>query len=253
MKAIRLMSMAAVAAFSMVMMTSCLGDTNDNFNGTAYAVGRTATGKTLIDAYTTYYGILPLYSASSQAWAEPTGCYLVDYDVNSNDADNKNFTSNGYYVATLTKSADIDKGYTVPSAADTSALQSNEQVLANAAGVAYIDYYLFIASAIDEPEKQQNVFTLYGQGSQSMKTGTDNVPYFDLFLRCVKMVEASGTSSVREEDRAFEIQNWVTSFTSVAKAAGKSSYKIKINYPSKVSSTDSTVTWSSFTLTVPIS
>jgi hypothetical protein len=252
MKAMKLMSMVAAAAVSMVMMTSCLSDTNDNFNGSAYAVGRTTTsGAKLLDVYTSYYGILPLYSESSAKWAEAGGCYLVDYDVNTGDSKNSDYSSNGYYVATISKTSDIDKGNSVLTQSDTTKVLTNELPITNATGLAYVDYYLFIASSINEPAKQQNLFTLYGTTSQSLSTDS-NGPYFDLFLRVVKQVDASGTATSTEEDRAFDIKTWITTFSSVAKAAGKSSYKIKINYPSSISSKDSTVTWSSFYMTVPV-
>lgn len=252
MKAFKLIGAAAAAA--LLLLTSCLGESDNKINSSAFAVaGFSKTYKTVVNS-----NIGSLYSPSLSSQVVDGACYLINYELDLNSAENVNAATNGYYTATIVVADEITKGqavfYNVP---DSASLVQNEIPVKNIFGNGdygvYVDGYLFFFITMDMFKDQKNSYTLYWDRSKEPTT-VDNIPTYDLFLRVAKVADGTGSAaSSIGEVRAFNIKSVLESVNSAEANKDSKSFILKVNYLNTINEKDSTdLKWSSYTVQFPV-
>ncbi len=122
MKAFKLIGAAAAA--SLLLLTSCLGESNNTVTRAGFGVAGLSE-KTYKTVLNTNMGAL--YSPSLSAQVVDGACYLINYELDLNSPENANAATNGYLTATISVADEITKGqpvfYNVP---DSASLLQNE-------------------------------------------------------------------------------------------------------------------------------
>lgn len=249
MKAFKLIGAAAAA--SLVLLTSCLGESNNTVTRSGFGVAGISE-KTYQTVVNTNMGAL--YSPSLSAQVVAGACYLVNYELDLNSPENANAGTNGYYTATISVADEIIKGqsvfYNVP---DTANLLQNEipvkNIFSNGDYGVYVDGYLFSFITLDMFKDQKNSYTLYWDRSKE-PTKVDGVPTYDLFLRAAKVADGTGSApSSTGEVRAFDIKSVLESVNTAEANKDSKSFNLKVNYLNTINEKDSTdLTWSSYTV-----
>ena len=130
MKAFKLIGAAAAA--SLLLLTSCLGESNNTVTRAGFGVAGLSE-KTYKTVLNTNMGAL--YSPSLSAQVVDGACYLINYELDLNSPENANAATNGYLTATISVADEITKGqpvfYNVP---DSASLLQNEKGNDEAAG-----------------------------------------------------------------------------------------------------------------------
>ena len=249
MKAFKLIGAAAAA--SLLLLTSCLGDSNNTMNRSAFAVAGISekSYKTVLNT-----NVGALYSPSLSSQVVDGACYGVNYELDLNSPENANAATNGYLTATIAVTDEITKGqavfYNVP---DSANLVQNEIPVKNIFGNGdygvYVDGYLFFFITMDMFKEQKNSYTLYWDRSKEPTT-VENIPTYDLFLRVAKVADGTGSAaSSIGEVRAFNIKSVLESVNSSEANEGSTKFNLKVNYLNTINEKDSTdLKWSSYTV-----
>lgn len=245
MKNFKLCSMAA--AMTMVLLTSCLGDSGNNSQSrkNEFAVARTDSKslKTVLDVY--YFG--PLYSSSAQLMVNPGDCYFIDYEIDFSSAENANAAANGYYLANIGNIVEIDKALPILQAADTTTLLEAEQPVGKLATGAYIDGYILLGMDFSQLKNQQTRWEVYYDPSQESTKNTSGEPTYDVFVRAIKKVEGEGSASTGAVYRAVLLKNFIEQCIEKEKANNVKTVNFKFNYLKHIDDKDSTkLQWDSY-------
>lgn len=240
----------ATAAAALVLLTSCLGETKNTLNTASFAVGGTSdkTYKTILNT-----PLGPIYSPAIASKVIDDACYVVGFEIDSDNPENANgaATANGYSTATISSLDEISKGnaifYNVP---DTAKLLDKEIALTNAGLLQYGVYvygYLFLGGAYNGLKEQKNAWYLYWDRSKEPVT-VDGVPTYSLFLRSTKLVDGTGTTATSLGDtRAYNVKAVVDAVNKAEASKGSTAFNLKINYLNNINEKDSTdLTWKSF-------
>ena len=235
MKAFKLIGAAAAA--SLLLLTSCLGESNNTVTRAGFGVAGLSE-KTYKTVLNTNMGAL--YSPSLSAQVVDGACYLINYELDLNSPENANAATNGYLTATIS----------VP---DSASLLQNEipvkNLFSNGDYGVYVDGYLFFFITMDMFKDQKNSYTLYWDRSKE-PTMVDNVPTYDLFLRVAKVADGTGSAaSSIGEVRAFNVKSVLESVNSAEANKDSKSFNLKVNYLNTINEKDSTdLKWASYTV-----
>lgn len=249
MKAFKLIGAAAAGA--LLLLTSCLGESDNTFARSSFAVAGVSDKSYQTVLYTANG---PMYSPSLSSQVVNGACYLVNYEVDLGAPENANIATTGYYTASITIGQEITKGDAVfYNAPDTTELLINEQALKNVTGFSadaggYLEGNLFLQATIDMLKDQRNKYTLYWDRAKEPTT-VEGVPTYNLFLRAVKTTDGTGAGVTSyAEVRAFDIKTVLESVNRAEAAKDSERFNLKINYLNTINEKDSTdLKWSSFT------
>lgn len=249
MKAFKLIGAAAAGA--LLLLTSCLGESDNRYSRSGFAVAGVSE-KTYQTVLYTSSGIM--YSPSVSSQVVNGACYLVNYEVDFGAPENADISATGYYTATIAIMDEITKGEAVfYNAPDTTELLPNEQPLKNVTGFSgdvggYLEGNLFLQATIDMLKDQKNRYTLYWDRSKEPTT-VEGISTYSLFLRAVKTADGTGAGVTSYADvRAFDIKTVLESVNRAEEAKDSNSFNLKINYLNTINEKDSTnLKWSSFT------
>ena len=246
--------MMSVMAAAALMLTSCLGDSDSSYSASTFAVGTTVSGLSVLNSG---YGVL--YSSSIASSIVSGVCYMTSFEVDLGSAANENYSSNGYYVATITSLSEVEKGSMSYVATDTTQLLENEIPISYAGYSSsygtYIGGYLFFGSTFTGLNNQVNDYTLYWDRTSSSSDPVyddDDVPTYNLFLRAVKSSDGTGESQIStQEFRGYPASSILSYVADEEDSNGNDTFNLKVNYLSYINESDSTdLTWNSFTLTL---
>lgn len=248
MKAFKLIGAAAAA--TLLLLSSCLGESDNTFSNTSFAVGGISEKNysTVLNTISSY-GYMSLYSPALEGKIVKGECYIINFEVNMSSPENANAATNGYYNATIAAMEVITMGNSVFSnVPDSTKLADNELPLKNLMGGACIDGRLFLQSTLDMYKDQRNKYTLYWNRMDSDDpVKEDDIPTYNLFLRAVKDVDGTGSSATSmAEYRAFNIKSVLESVDKTESNKGSEIFNLKINYLTSISEKDSSdLKWSS--------
>lgn len=254
MKAFKLIG--GCAAATLLLLTSCLGESSNTTSKTTFAVGSTSdkTFKTILNT-----PVGPIYSAALASNVVDGACYLVGFEIDFDSPENANANTNGYYTATASGLEEIVKGtpmfYNIP---DTAKLIEKEIALENAGFFpehgAYVDGYLFMGGTYNGLKDQKNGWTLYWDRS-SEPTTVEGVPTYSLFLRATKVLDGTGSTSTSiTETRAYDVKAVLESVNKAEAAKGSTKFNLKINYLNNINEKDPTdLTWKSYLINFEVS
>lgn len=250
MKTFKLFSV--VAAATLVLLTSCLGDSNNTRTlESQFAVGRidSKTFKTVLDVS----GLGAVYSPNIELQVTAGECYFVDLVVDFSSAENANAADNGYYTATVGNLNPITAGVSIQQVADTTMILADEQPVAELAIANYLSGHFLMGAAFDQLKDQRNRWELYYDPAQEPQVDKNGNRYYDLFIRAVKRIDGEGSSTKEQVFRTFEAKNFVDKCIEKEKAEGKSAVNFKFNYLKSLTTKDdkTEMTWTAYSATMP--
>lgn len=250
MKTFKLFSVVAAAA--LVLLTSCLGDSNNTRTlQKQFAVARidSKTFKTVLDVS----GLGAVYSPNIELQVTADQCYFIDLTVDFSSAENANAADNGYYLATVGNIDPITKGVSIRQVADTTVLLADEQPVAELGIATYLSGHFLMGAAFDQLKDQRNRWELSYDPAQEPKEDKNGNRYYDLFIRVVKQYDGEGSSTKEQVYRAFEAKSFVDKCIEKEKAEGKSAVNFKFNYLKSFTTKDNKteMTWTAYSATMP--
>lgn len=249
MKTFKLFGVLAAAAL-IILLTSCLGDSNNTRTlNSQFAVARidSKTFKTVLDIN----GLGSVYSPSAESSVISGNCYLVDLTVDFSSAENANAADNGYYIATVGNINEVAKGLSIQQVADTTALLENEQPVTELVINNYLSGYLLMSANFDQLKNQQNRWEIYYDPMQEGGEDKNGNRYYDLFIRVVKRVDGEGSSTTKElVRRAFEAKSFIEKCIEKEKADNKTVVNLKFNYVQSISK-ENEMKWAAFSAALP--
>ncbi|MEG1748551.1 MAG: hypothetical protein RRZ65_05145 [Tannerellaceae bacterium] len=237
----------AVAAAGLVLLTSCLGSSNNEFTTTSPGVV-TLDSKTARMIVQTRVG--GIYAKGFETYNEGD-CVVVNFTVNQDSPENAEASKTGYYFSTLNVAPVEVSQYAINQhQADTSKLLVGEKPIIQAMTpnlvntyLSYIEKRLFLPVAYNGISDESLAWDL-SYDRQNMKAEEENGKrVYSLFLRRRVVKEGTKKAEDKAELLAFRIGNFIDQVNSLEKAASSKEFYVKINYIDKINEKDSTYTW----------
>lgn len=200
-------SSVVVAAMMLMVFASCKDRVE---KGIGFGVAEVTSGKTALKTVSFSFGnfLGLLYSPAQEDLLVDGNCYMYGYEINY---DNKNTVQSKYTVATITDLKKIplssieetyqNPGYDKP--------QSNSLAINQASMVTYINSRLFVATEVDQYEKQEVGFKLY-YNLEDTELKKDQYNIYNLYIVSEKLNDVPSSLITRKTDyAAFNIETFM--------------------------------------------
>ncbi|MDH6342345.1 hypothetical protein M2480_001663 [Parabacteroides sp. PFB2-12] len=232
MKKIKMLGVAMMAAVVM-MLTSCLGDTNTVTQGYGFGVIKSGA---MFRPVAQMYGWWPVYATGLETLM--TGdCVWLNFEYDTADPNNANIETNGYaYVTLLTEPVVLDKGSFNPVAPNFDealpneiALQYGAYGLGSAQYFAAVDDYLFLTPVFTGKEEQKNSWHLYYDPSAEpyMK---DGINIYTFYVRGILETEGKGSDKDVADICPFYTYTYLTQINDKEADASHSQFGLEFKY-----------------------
>ncbi|MDH6313595.1 hypothetical protein M2137_002385 [Parabacteroides sp. PFB2-10] len=232
MKKIKMLGVAMMAAVVM-LLTSCLGDTNTVTEGYGFGV---INNGAMFRNVAHVYGWGALYATDFDTLMNGD-CVWLNFEYDTADPNNANSATNGFaYVTLLQKPVELDKGNFNPVVSNLDEALPGEIALKHGAyGVespqyfAAIGDYLFLTPVYVGKEKQKNSWSLYYDPSAEpvMK---DGVYVYTFYVRGVMETEGEGSDKDLADISPFYTYGHLTRINDKEYAAGRTIFALEFKH-----------------------
>ena len=243
----KLFKLCSLAAISALLLTSCLGDSDNTQDWYDIpAVVRYEGGKNV--AYTAVYKI---YASGLSSYTDGQ-CIWVSYRYDSGEAGDEE--ANGYSMVTLLETPTaINKGGFTMVPTDTTKLLPKEILIDQAVGsyqyhyLAYLEGYLFFASTFTGLTNQQNSWELSFDPNQTPTTGVDSngnpINVYTMVVRAREQYTGIAPEKNDHNLNAYYVENTINTLNEVEKSQNKKAYGLNIKFLNKLSQDSTVLTW----------
>lgn len=245
--------MWSAAALAALMLTSCLGDSN-NEGSLSHMPGvtRLTTTGVVVD---TPAGTVYTPDFLTMGYYGEGDCMFVSFSYDLGTPENANSATQGYTYINLTeKPTPVNRFYTDMSATDTTTLLPNEMALEYAIGsydatyfAANLNGYMFLTSTFTGLTNQKNRWHLFFDYSQEPVVN-DSKNMYTLFLRATITDEGTTPSGTAHESNAYDVSAAISSMQQRERTLGNKTFLINVRYLKKIDKDDPTkLEWSDST------
>lgn len=246
MKKLKVLSMAAVAA-GMVLLTSCLGSSNNEQSGVAYGVVQMLPTSFVNVAYVN--DVTPIYSSAFSTLGD-NQCVAFAYSINYDAPENKQ--GNKYLTATVSECIKLDQKRAY-SYVDSVIGKTDLSITGiDLSSIVIVKNRIFLGLSHPSVAKDQtNDYILgYDIDNPSVESGTR---VYDLYIRGTKTKDGSAVASAGTGLGVFDIEYFLSQATQREKADQKKEIKFRFKYYKEFNKDTTAGVWgNSETLTYPI-
>ncbi|MDL2208718.1 hypothetical protein LJB97_03765 [Parabacteroides sp. OttesenSCG-928-O15] len=236
MKKIKMLGVAMMAAVVM-LLTSCLGDTNTVTAGYGFGVIKSGA---MFRSVASVYGWGPVYSEQFDAGTTTLmsgDCVWLNFEYDTANPNNANVETNGYYYVTLkTDPVVLEKGSFNPIAPNLEealpgeiALQYGAYGMESPQYFAAIDDYLFLTPVFTGKEDQRNNWYLYYDSSAEPEM-RDGANVYTFYIRGIVDIEGKGNDKDVADICPFYTYTYLTQINDKEYAAGNSQFGLEFKY-----------------------
>lgn len=263
MKRFKLCSVA-LTAFTLLLLTSCLGDSSSEMNfvdlpGSARFEGNKVVVETAVGTVYAPNLLATGFSADD--------CMLISFQYDSEDPANDGSLQNSYVTVTLTANpTSVSKRNVSFYNIDTTTVQTGERALDygdyshNAQYFGYLNGYLFMTSAYSGKAEEKLSWTLFFDRDQTpvkvkgsdVKGVEKEYNEYKAYLRCIVESEGTGTATNRAVINAYDAKDMIDLLNMKEKSLGNEGYFLNIQHVEKITESDSLI-WKASETPIPMS
>lgn len=258
MRMCKLWMVTVIAAVT--MLTSCLGEgSQTSTDSMVPGIFRYEKSRFMLETPLGY-----IYSSALDSYIgnySPGDCVTFTCTIDYKLAENKNYATTGYYVASIADVAPVFAGY-VEERTDTTQLKTNEFALLDGAYLlgnsqypymfAYMSGTMILYQAFESLTEQKNFWEISIDPAQEPVVASNSAEYgrvYTVFVRGSISSAGKTPKSNAVVANAFDVKRQIDLIKAREEAEGKDGFQLRICYIDKIN-TDGTFTWAEKETTV---